>query len=151
MINKGLFTNNSNEWETPDEIFNKLDEEFNFTLDPCRTDITAKCAKFYTKETDGLIQDWSEETVFVNPPYGREIKHWVEKSYKEFLKGATVVMLIPARTDTKYWHEYIFDKAEVRFIQGRIKFLQNGEAKQAAPFPSAIIVFSDNAKITRAN
>lgn len=151
MINKGLFTNNSNEWETPDDIFNKLDEEFNFTLDPCCTDTTAKCAKFYTKETNGLIQDWSKETVFVNPPYGREIKHWVEKSYKEFLKGATVVMLIPARTDTKYWHEYIFDKAEVRFIKGRIKFLQNGEAKQAAPFPSAIIVFSDNAKITHAN
>ena len=144
MISKGLFSSDSNEWETPQTLFNQLDKEYNFTLDPCSTSDNAKCKKFYTKEDDGLSKDWGGESVFVNPPYGREIKHWVEKSYKESLKPNTkVVMLIPARTDTKYWHEWIFGEAEIVFLKGRIKFEQGGVAKNTAPFPSALVIYNN--------
>lgn len=133
------FSSKTNEWSTPQTFFDELDKEFNFTLDPCATHDNAKCKKYYTIEDDGLLQDWSKDIVFMNPPYGREIKHWVQKAYEESLKGATVVCLIPARTDTSYWHEYIFDKADdIRFIKGRLKF---GDGKNSAPFPSAVIVY----------
>lgn len=133
------FSSKTNEWSTPQSFFNELDKEFNFTLDPCATHDNAKCDKYYTIEDDGLLQDWSKDIVFMNPPYGREIKHWVQKAYEESLKGATVVCLIPARTDTTYWHDYIFNKADdIRFIKGRLKF---GDGKNSAPFPSAVIVY----------
>ncbi len=133
------FSSKTNEWSTPQAFFDELDKEFNFTLDPCATHDNAKCEKYYTIEDDGLLQDWSKDIVFMNPPYGREIKHWVQKAYEESLKGATVVCLIPARTDTSYWHEYVFDKADdIRFIKGRLKF---GDGKNSAPFPSAVIVY----------
>lgn len=133
------FSSKTNEWSTPQSFFDELDKEFNFTLDPCATHDNAKCDKYYTIEDDGLLQDWSKDIVFMNPPYGREIKHWVQKAYEESLKGATVVCLIPARTDTSYWHNYIFDKADdIRFIKGRLKF---GDGKNSAPFPSAVIVY----------
>lgn len=133
------FSSKTNEWSTPQSFFDELDKEFNFTLDPCATHDNAKCKKYYTIEDDGLLQDWSKDIVFMNPPYGREIKHWVQKAYEESLKGATVVCLIPARTDTSYWHEYIFGKADdIRFIKGRLKF---GDGKNSAPFPSAVIVY----------
>lgn len=138
-----MFSSRSNEWETPAEIFRMLDREFNFNLDPCATKENAKCETFYTLEDDGLKQDWGGHRVFVNPPYGNEIRNWVKKAYEESKKHkTTVVMLIPARTDTKYWHEYIFEHAkEIRFMEGRIKF-RNGEAKNnSAPFPSAVVVF----------
>lgn len=133
------FSSKTNEWSTPQTFFDELDKEFNFTLDPCATHDNAKCKKYYTIEDDGLLQDWSKDVVFMNPPYGREIKHWVQKAYEESLKGATVVCLIPARTDTTYWHNYIFGKADdIRFIKGRLKF---GDGKNSAPFPSAVIVY----------
>lgn len=133
------FSSKTNEWSTPQSFFDELDKEFNFTLDPCATQENAKCEKYYTIEDDGLLQDWSKDIVFMNPPYGREIKHWVQKAYEESLKGATVVCLIPARTDTTYWHGYIFGKADdIRFIKGRLKF---GDGKNSAPFPSAVIVY----------
>lgn len=138
------YSSKTNEWATPQYLFDELDREFNFTLDPCCTDENAKCEKYFTIEDDGLMQDWSNEIVFVNPPYGREIKHWVRKAYEESLKGATVVCLIPSRTDTTYWHDYIFGKAsDIRFLKGRLKF---GDSKNSAPFPSAIVVYkrSDN-------
>jgi site-specific DNA-methyltransferase (adenine-specific) len=137
------FSSKTNEWYTPKEVFEPLHKEFNFTLDPCCTKYSAKCKKFYTEDDDGLSKDWSEDTVFVNPPYGRQIKDWVKKSYTESKKGATVVMLIPARTDTSYWHDYIFNKAsDIRFIRGRIKFeRQDGTLGDSCPFPVAIIVF----------
>ena len=128
----------TNEWSTPQYLFDELNYEFNFTLDPCATDDNAKCKKYYIIEDDGLKQDWSNEIVFMNPPYGREIKHWIKKAYLESLKGATIVCLIPSRTDTSYWHDYIFGKSEIRFIKGRIKF---GDSKNSAPFPSAIVIF----------
>jgi len=131
----------SNEWETPQELFDKLNEEFNFTLDPCCTSMNAKCRKHFTVEEDGLKQDWSNDIVFMNPPYGRKISLWVKKAYNESLRGAMVVCLIPARTDTSYWHDYIFNKAEIRFLRGRVKF---GNGKNSAPFPSAIVIFRAN-------
>ncbi|WP_447550140.1 phage N-6-adenine-methyltransferase [Staphylococcus haemolyticus] len=133
------FSSKSNEWTTPQYLFDELNDEFNFTLDPCATDENAKCSKYFTIEDDGLSKDWSNDVVFMNPPYGREIKHWIKKAYEESLKGATVVCLIPARTDTTYWHDFIFDKADdIRFLKGRLKF---GNGKNSAPFPSAIVVY----------
>ncbi|WP_454055613.1 DNA N-6-adenine-methyltransferase [Clostridium sp. Marseille-Q7071] len=135
-----MFSSKTDMWSTPQEFFNKLNEEFKFNLDPCSTHENAKCKKHFTIVEDGLKQDWKGKTVFCNPLYGREIKDWVKKCYEESLKpNTTVVMLIPARTDTIYFHEYIYKKAkEIRFIKGRLKF---GEAKNAAPFPSMVVVF----------
>ena len=133
------YSSKTNEWSTPQAFFDELDKEFNFTLDPCATSENAKCNNYFTVEDDGLKQDWSNDVVFMNPPYGREIKYWVQKAYEESLKGATVVCLIPARTDTTYWHNYIFGKADdIRFLRGRLKF---GDSKNPAPFPSAIIIY----------
>ena len=136
-INKGLMSSNHCEWATPTGIFNELDNEFGFTLDPCCTHLNRKCEKYYTKEDDGLSKDWSGETVFCNPPYGRELPKWVRKCYLEAQKGATVVMLIPARTDTSYFHEYIYGEHEIRFIRGRLHF---NDSKERAPFPSMVVV-----------
>ncbi len=142
MINTDLmFSSNDQTWETPQEFFNKLDKEFNFTLDPCCTEKTAKCKKYYTPRENGLIQDWTNETVFMNPPYGREISDWLKKAYEDSLKGSLVVCLIPSRTDTKYWHDYCMKASEIRFIKGRLKF---GNSKNSAPFPSAIVIFNKN-------
>jgi site-specific DNA-methyltransferase (adenine-specific) len=133
------YSSKSNEWATPQNLFDELNDEFNFTLDPCATDENAKCSKYFTIEDDGLSKDWSKDVVFMNPPYGREIKKWIKKAYEESLNGATVVCLIPARTDTTYWHDFIFDKAnDIRFLRGRLKF---GNSKNSAPFPSAIVVY----------
>ena len=141
-MNNVHFSSETNEWSTPIDLYNSLDEIYNFTLDPCSTKENAKCDKFFTIEDNGLIQDWSNEIVFMNPPYGREIKDWVKKAYEESLKGATVVCLIPSRTDTKYWHDYIFPYSrEITFLKGRLKF---GNSKNSAPFPSAIIVFKED-------
>lgn len=133
------YSSKSNEWATPQNLFDELNEEFNFTLDPCATDENAKCSKYFTIEDDGLSKDWSKDVVFMNPPYGREIKKWNKKAYEESLNGATVVCLIPARTDTTYWHDFIFDRADdIRFLRGRLKF---GNSKNSAPFPSTIVVY----------
>lgn len=137
-MNSVLFSSNSVEWETPQELFDSLNEEFHFTLDPCSTDLNAKCQKHYTKEQDGLAQDWSGEIVYCNPPYGREMPKWIEKCYEHYIGGGIAVMLIPVRTDTKAFHEYIYGKAEIRFIRGRLRF--NG-AKSNAPFPSMIVIY----------
>ena len=135
-----MFSSKTDLWSTPQDFFDNLNEEFNFTLDPCATPDNAKCKKYFTKETDGLKQNWQGETVFCNPPYGKVIKHWVKKCYEESLKpDTTVVMLIPARTDTAYFHDYVYHNAkEIRFIRGRLKF---GQAKNSAPFPSMVVVF----------
>jgi site-specific DNA-methyltransferase (adenine-specific) len=138
-MNKVHFSSKNNEWETPPEIFDPLNEEFHFTLDPCATKATAKCSKFYTWEQDGLIKDWYGETVFVNPPYGNLIGKWVEKCFKESKKANTkIVALLPSRTDTRWFHGFIYGKAEIRFIKGRIRFVG---APYPAPFPSMIVVW----------
>jgi len=138
-MNKTLFSSKKHDWETPQDLYEELNKEFNFNLDPCSSDSNHKCDKYFTIEDNGLEQDWRGHNVFVNPPYGRQIKHWVEKSYNEGQKpNTTVVMLIPARTDTRYFHDYIYHKAEIRFIKGRLKF---SNSKNSAPFPSMIVIF----------
>lgn len=140
MNTEVMFSSKSNDWATPQDFFAELDREFHFTLDPCADEHNHKCAKYYTKEQDGLKQDWGGETVFCNPPYGRSIGRWVRKCFEEVYCGLCpcAVMLIPARTDTKWFHGYINHKSEVRFIRGRLKF---GGSKNAAPFPSMVVVF----------
>ncbi len=144
-MNTALLSSKNLSWCTPPDLFKELDQEFHFDLDPAATDKSAKCAKYYTPADDGLSKDWGGCRVFCNPPYGRRIQEWVRKGYEESQKpGTLVVMLIPARTDTSYFHDYIFGgKAdEVRFLRGRIKFTdEDGNAKDAAPFPSAVIVW----------
>ena len=136
---KLMFSSKSDEWETPQGFFNKLDKTYRFTLDPCSTPKTAKCKKYYTPEDDGLTKSWRDEIVFVNPPYGN-IKDWVKKAHDESINNnAVVVMLIPARTDTRYWHDYIMEEADsIYFVKGRLKF---GNSPNSAPFPSAVVVF----------
>ncbi len=140
---KVMFSSESNEWATPQEFFDKLNWRFGpFDLDPCATPQNTKCLNFYTEAEDGLSKDWGGHTVFVNPPYGRGIAEWVKKGFDESRKtGTKVVMLIPSRTDTKYWQDYVMKAQEVYFVRGRLKF---GESTNSAPFPSAVIVF-DNA------
>ena len=135
------FSSKTDLWATPQSFFDRLDSEFNFTLDPCSDGNNNKCKRYFTKEDDGLVQDWSGETVFMNPPYGRVIGDWIKKAYKESLNGATVVCLIPSRTDTKYWHEYVMKAEEIRFVKGRLKF---GDSSNSAPFPSAVVIFRNN-------
>lgn len=138
-IDKVLFSSVSDQWATPQAFYDELNEEFHFTLDPCADEYNHKCNKYFTKEDNGLIQDWGGETVFCNPPYGRQIGDWVSKASSEAKKDDTkVVMLIPARTDTRWFHEYIYHKADIRFIKGRLKF---GDSKNSAPFPSMVVVF----------
>ena len=144
-MNNALLSSKDMSWCTPPDFFAELDREFGFTLDPAATSKSAKCSQFYTPDDDGLKQDWGGNTVFCNPPYGRAIYDWVRKCYEESRKPSTVVvMLIPARTDTSYFHDFIFHgKAdEVRFLRGRLKFTdEDGNTKGAAPFPSAVIVW----------
>jgi len=128
-------------WETPKELFDVLNNEFVFTLDPCCLKETAKCKKYFTTTDDGLAQDWSKDKVFINPPYGREIGKWVKKAHDESKKGALCVMLIPSRTDTRWFHDYILNNAEIRFMKGRTYFIQNGIKGGSAPFPTMIVIF----------
>jgi phage N-6-adenine-methyltransferase len=140
MINHSLFSSKRLDWETPHRFFAALDDEFHFTLDPCCLPETAKCAKFYTPKENGLLQDWQGETVFCNPPYGKQITEWVIKCQKEGNKpDTTVVLLIPVRTSTRYFHQYIYKTAhEIRFIKGRLRFVG---APYQAPFPSMVVIF----------
>ena len=140
MINKGLFTSQTDNWETPQALFDKLNDEFHFDLDVCASLANAKCKKFYTKEQDGLNQEWTG-VCWMNPPYGKEIGKWLKKAYESSINGATVVCLIPSRTDTAWWHDYVM-KGTIRFIRGRLKF---GNSKNSAPFPSAIVIFQAEA------
>jgi phage N-6-adenine-methyltransferase len=130
------FSSQTDLWATPQDLFDALHREFNFTLDVCATADNAKCEKFYTPADDGLAQSWTG-TCWMNPPYGRQLGLWMEKARDAASKGATVVALVPARTDTRWWHD-IVQRVEVRFLPGRLKF---GGAKHSAPFPSAIVVF----------
>jgi phage N-6-adenine-methyltransferase len=130
------FSSQTDEWATPADLFAELDSEFHFTLDVCALPHNAKCERHFTPEMDGLVQPWSG-VCYMNPPYGKRIGEWVKKAYESSQAGATVVCLLPARTDTRWWHEYV-TRAEVRFIQGRLRF---GKAVAPAPFPSAVVVF----------
>lgn len=135
-----MFSSNTDQWATPQYFYDELNSEFEFTLDPCADKCNHKCERYFTKEINGLSQSWAGERVFCNPPYGREIGDWVKKCYEETLKECQLaVLLVPARTDTKWFHNYIYKKAtEIRFIKGRLKF---GDAKNSAPFPSMVVIF----------
>jgi phage N-6-adenine-methyltransferase len=130
------FSSETDLWATPPDFFDKYDAQYNFDLDVCALPENAKCKKYFTPEMDGLKQEWTG-IVWCNPPYGRQIKHWIKKGCESSLKGTKVVMLIPARTDTAYWHDYVM-KGEIEFIRGRLKF---GDSKNSAPFPSAVVIF----------
>ena len=137
MNDKVMFSSKSDVWETPQDFFDKLNAEFKFKTDVCATADNAKCENYYTPEQDGLKQEW-QGNCWMNPPYGREIGTWMGKAYNSARKnGATVVCLVPARTDTKWWHTYGV-RGEITYLKGRLKF---GDGKNAAPFPSAVIVF----------
>ena len=134
-----MFSSKKMDWTTPQDFFDELNQEFGFTLDVASSKENHKCDKYFTEEENGLIQDWSNNVCFCNPPYGREIKKWVKKCYEEGKKENTiVVMLIPARTDTSYFHDYIYNKSEIRFIRGRLRF---GDGKSPAPFPSMVVIY----------
>lgn len=132
-----MFSSATDLWATPQDFFDKLNDEFNFTLDVCALSYNAKCKCYYTPEENGLLMPWFG-VCWCNPPYGRGISHWVKRAYISSLNGATVVMLLPARTDTSWFHDYIYNKAEIRFIKGRLKF---GDSVNPAPFPSMVVVF----------
>ena len=139
-LNDSLFSSKDQTWETPQDLFDKLDNIFKFDLDVCATDKTAKCDNYFTPEVDGLQQKWNG-VCWMNPPYGREQIKWIEKAHKESLDGAKIICLIPARPDTQVWQNIIFPNAKViLFIKGRLKF---GGSKDSAPFPSALIVFGE--------
>ena len=140
-----MFSSKSGEWETPQDFFDKLNWRFGpFDLDPCAEPANTKCTNFFTEAEDGLTKNWEGHTLFVNPPYGRGIEKWIQKGYEESRKQHTkVVMLVPSRTDTKYWHKYIMKADEVYFVKGRLKF---GDSENSAPFPSAVVVFDGHSQ-----
>lgn len=138
MNTKLMFSSTTPEWDTPQNLFDELNAKYNFTLDPASTDQNAKCENHFTILDDGLSKNWGGQSVWLNPPYGREIGKWVKKAYEEGMKpGTVVVCLLPARTDTAWYHDYC-TKGKVQFIRGRLKF---GNSKSSAPFPSMIVVF----------
>lgn len=139
MLNTELmFSSKTDLWSTPQDLFDELNKEFNFDIDVCALPENAKCERYFSPQIDGLSQKW-EGVCWCNPPYGREIGKWVEKAYNSAkFGGAVVVMLLPARTDTKWFHNFIYNIAEIRFIKGRLKF---GNAENSAPFPSMIVIF----------
>lgn len=138
-INKVLYSSENEVWETPQDLFNRLNDEFHFDIDVCATPENAKCSKFFSPLDDGLSHDW-QGVCWMNPPYGKKIGAWMKKAMEA---KATVVCLVPSRTDTKWWHDYAMKADEIRFIKGRLKF---GNSKNSAPFPSAIIVFGKKHK-----
>lgn len=138
-----MFSSKTYLWETPQEFFDELNLEFHFDLDVCALPENAKCARYYTPKQDGLSQPW-KGVCWCNHPYGREIGSWVRRGFFASAGGATVVMLLPARTDTRWFHEYIYGKSEVRFIKGRLKF---GGSKNSAPFPSMVVIFRPKAAV----
>ena len=133
------FSSKTDLWYTPQEFFNKYNQMYLFETDVCATPENTKCVNYFTPEQDGLKQQWKGKC-WMNPPYGRTIKQWVKKAYESSLSGATVVCLLPARTDTSWWHDYCM-KGDIEFIRGRLKF---GGCKNPAPFPSAVVTFKPN-------
>lgn len=136
-INPGMMTSATDDWATPQYLFDYLNRIYKFDLDVCASDTNYKCANYFTIDSNGLKQDW-KGSCFMNPPYGRGIGDWMKKAYESSLQGAVVVCLVPARTDTAWWHNYAI-KGRIEYMRGRVKF---GAATNSAPFPSAIVVFT---------
>jgi len=136
VINNGLFTSNTDLWATPQSFFDEWNSKYNFKTDVCATAENAKCEIYFSPEENGLLQEW-KGTCWMNPPYGREISKWVKKAYESSLNGAVVVCLLPARTDTRWFHNYCL-KGDITFLRGRLKF---NEVKWNAPFPNMVVIF----------
>ncbi len=148
MLNESLYKSDKMDWGTPQYIFDYLNKEFNFTLDVCADSNNTKCKNFFSIENNGLSQNWDDNICWMNPPYGRDIKNWVEKAYRESRKNCTCVCLVPVRSDTKWWHDYVMKSFEIRLFNKRLSF---AGANNKAPFPAAIIVFnklSENPKLS---
>jgi phage N-6-adenine-methyltransferase len=143
-INAGMMSSETDDWATPLEFFLGLDYEFHFGLDVCASEGNAKVSRYFDREMDGLAQQWAPDVCWMNPPYGKTIGRWVEKAWLESLIGATVVGLLPARTDTIWWHNFVLKASEVRFIRGRLRF----SGKGTAPFPSAVVIWTPGATQT---
>lgn len=139
-----MFSSATDQWATPQSFFDNLNDEFHFETDVCALPENAKCLQYYTPEQNGLTQTWTG-TCWMNPPYGRAISKWIQKAYESSIGGATVVCLVPARTDTAWWHDYCM-KGEIRFVRGRLRF---GSAKTSAPFPSAVVIFRPNKEVLK--
>jgi phage N-6-adenine-methyltransferase len=138
-ISLTLFSSRSEEWPTPQAFFDALDREFHFTLDPCATVENAKCGMFFTKRENGIDQSWGRHRVFCNPPYGRTMSLWAHKCFQASREGAHVVLLAHARTDTRWFHDWVYGKADdIRFLRGRLRF---GDGQQSAPFPSLVAIY----------
>jgi site-specific DNA-methyltransferase (adenine-specific) len=155
---KLMFSSKSPSWGTPQDFYDRLTRKFyKFTLDAAASKLSAKCDLFFTKEDNALSKDWSGHNVFLNPPYGRQLKFWVQKAYEEGMKDdTTVTMLIPARTDTKYFHQFCMKAKEIIFIKGRLRFVDmdalvyGDEQKDfPAPFPSMVVHFDGSWNIPR--
>lgn len=150
-MNDVHFKSGNKEWETPESLFQPLRKEFNIVLDTCASESNTKCKAWIDRKMNSLVSNWYtmistirlDGAGWMNPPYGRGIDKWVRKAHEESLKGATIIALLPARTDTSWFHNYIHNKHEVRFLKGRIKFV---DAKSSAPFPSMIVIFKPNKK-----
>jgi len=144
MVSKALYSSRSEEWGTPQNLFDYLDKQFKFTLDAAATAKNAKCEQFYTKEQDGLLYDWTG-TVWLNPPYGTQIEHWMRKAHDSAQTTAkAVVVLVHARTDTKWWHHWVNRASEIWFIEGRLKFVGESGTASSATFPSVLVIFRSN-------
>lgn len=149
MKNKVLFSSQSEEWETPQALFDRLDALYDFALDACAKPGNAKCAHYFTKADDALSRDWSPHgRIWMNPPYGRPIGKWMQKAFEESQKGCLVACLVPARTDTRWWHDWVLEKGSVTFIRGRLRFNRTDapedELIYPAPFPNVIVVYKPN-------
>lgn len=138
--NNGRYNGNGRHWETPPEIFDPLNAEFKFTLDPCSSKRTAKCSLYFTETDDGLSKDWGRHRVFMNPPYGREVYAWTRKAKESAARGALVVGLLPASCDLKWWHDDVIGN-EVRYIRGRVRFLTDGPYRASGFFASVIVIW----------
>lgn len=151
-MNAALLSSKKMDYCTPPDFFDRLNDEFGFVLDAAATAKSAKCPAYYTPETDGLNSPWNLAgggAVWCNPPYGRETGKWVRKAYEESRSGTTVVLLIPARTDTAYFHDYIYGKAEIRFVRGRLHFTdEEGNAYAPAPFPSMLVIYNPKKEVS---
>ena len=132
------FSSATDQWATPQELYDRWDRLFCFDLDACADEGNAKCQRFYSVEVDGLAQEWAPHRVWLNPPYGRSIGRWMAKAKQESARGALVVALVPARTDTRWWHDHVVGAAHIIYLQGRVRF---GTATAGAPFPSAIVIY----------
>lgn len=146
-INSALFSSNKEDWETPQAMFDQLDAKYHFGFDLAASDSNHKCPRYFTKADNALVQDWKNagkgKTMFLNPPYSRHLRDWIEKAWLTSQDyPAPIVVLIPARTDTSYWHDFIFGKAHIDFLRGRLKFEHDGVAGDSAPFPSAIVTYN---------